>query len=362
VRSETHRRSAAQAHRRTDARPILILTVFFLVFLPAVAYAWTPGTHVYLGESILRNLGLLPAVVADLIHAFPYDFLYGSIAPDTSIAKKYVPKGRHSHFWNVGQETFDFASSDALRAFGLGYLAHLAADTVAHNFFVPRQLLLTSSTRTMGHSYWELRAETHLTDRFARRARDLIQLDHRLADSYLERIISPTLFSVRTNRRIFKGMIHLAHTRSWQSAMQAARERSRWLLTDVDVERHLALSYDLVMETLVEIGRRSGLAREYDPSGTDRLRRAKRWRREALWRGGLWVPERMLDAAEDRFGLPEIDIGFWRASTVERPWLAPVVTLPNTLTEGVTTNGQGRPPDPQGQDLPGHDRQAEAEG
>ena len=80
--------------------------------------------------------------MADLLHAFPYDFLYGSIAPDTSFAKKYVPRGRHSHFWHVGQETFDFAGSDALRAFGLGYLAHLAADTVAHNFFVPRQLLL----------------------------------------------------------------------------------------------------------------------------------------------------------------------------------------------------------------------------
>jgi len=316
---------------------------------------------VWIGESILRNLALLPPLVADLIHAFPYDFLYGSIAPDTSIAKKYVPPGRHSHFWNVGQETFDFAENDALKAFGLGYLAHLAADTVAHNFFVPRQLLLTSSTRTMGHSYWELRAETHLTDRFARRARDLIRLDHRVADDYLERIISPTLFSVRTNRRIFRSMIHLAHTRSWRNAMQAARERSRWLLTDRDVERHLALSYDLVMETLVEIGRRAGYARQYDPSGHEPLRRAKRWRREALWKGGLWVPERMLDAAEERFGLPEMDIGFWRASTIERPWLAPPVMLPNTLTEGVTTNGQGRPSQPQRKNLPGDHRQAAAE-
>src|ERR1051325_9556628 len=55
---------------------------------PAVAHAWTPGTHIYLGESVLANLQQLPNAVADLLRAFPYDFLYGNIAADTSIAKK----------------------------------------------------------------------------------------------------------------------------------------------------------------------------------------------------------------------------------------------------------------------------------
>jgi len=327
---------------RRVAVTAVVLAVVALTIFPADAHAWTSGTHIYLGETILANLRLLPTAVADLIGAFPYDFLYGSIAPDTSIAKRYVPIGRHSHFWHVGQETFDFAESDPLRAFGLGYLSHLAADTIAHNFFVPRQLLLTSSTRAMGHQYWELRVETHLTDQFARRARDLIRLDHAISDSYLERIISPTLFSVRTNRRIFRSIIHLSDTKSWQRAMQAARERSRWLLTDTDVERHLALSYDFVMETLTELGRQAGAARVLDPSGDLALRKAKRWRREALWNGGLWVPERMVEAAEERFGLPQIDIGFWKASVAERPWLALTEPAGPTSSQrsGATTDGQ----------------------
>ena len=65
-----------------------------IVLLPAVAHAWTPGTHVYLGESVLANLHQLPAVVADLLRAFPYDYLYGNIAADTSLAKKYAQIGR----------------------------------------------------------------------------------------------------------------------------------------------------------------------------------------------------------------------------------------------------------------------------
>src|SRR5215211_5673158 len=181
--------------------------LLFLV-LPAEAHAWTPGTHIYLGESVLANLGQLPASIAELLRAYPFDFLYGNIAADSSIAKHYAPLGRHCHYWHVGQEIHDLASSDALRAFGLGYLSHLAADTVAHNYFVPRQLMLTSSTAAVGHSYWETRVETHLGDAYARAAKDVILLKHDEADAHLDRIISPTIFSVRTNRRLFLNKTH----------------------------------------------------------------------------------------------------------------------------------------------------------
>ena len=120
-------------------RVFLALGVVALVAVcfPESAHAWTPGTHVYLGESLLANLHLLPAATAELLRAFPFDFLYGNIAADSSIAKKYAPVGRHCHYWHVGQEIHDEARTDSLRAFGLGYLCHLAADTVAHNYFVP---------------------------------------------------------------------------------------------------------------------------------------------------------------------------------------------------------------------------------
>src|SRR5690242_9818208 len=148
--------------------------VLALMIAPAVAHAWTPGTHVFLGEAVIRSISLLPPAVAALLSEFPYDFLYGSIAADTSIAKKYAPVGRHCHSWNVGFEIYDAARDDRLRAFGLGYLSHLAADAVAHNYFVPRQLAVTSSTSSLGHSYWESRFETHLGTECARRARELI--------------------------------------------------------------------------------------------------------------------------------------------------------------------------------------------
>ena len=87
--------------------------VLALALFPGVAHAWTPGTHIYLGESVLANLHQLPALIADYLRAFPFDFLYGNIAADTSIAKKYAPVGRHCHAWHVGQEIFDLAHTDA---------------------------------------------------------------------------------------------------------------------------------------------------------------------------------------------------------------------------------------------------------
>jgi hypothetical protein len=291
-----------------------------VLLLPADAHAWTPGTHIYLAESVLGHLRLLPAPVADLLRAFPFDFLYGNIAADSSIAKKYAPVGRHCHFWHVGQEIHDLAPSDALRAFGLGYLAHLAADTVAHNYFVPRQLMVTSSTASFGHSYWETRVELHLGDAYAKAAKAVILLDHAQADQHLDRIISPTLFSVRTNRRLFRGMVRLTETDSWQRAAQAAREVSRWDLTDEDVERHLGLSFDLVVDVLAD---KNPTARHLDPSGEVPLATAKERRRQALRDLGRRNRARLHELAEEAFGVPPTTLLHWPMLENRLPWRLP---------------------------------------
>ena len=287
-----------------------------LLSLPDALHAWTPGTHIYLGESVLANLAQLPAPVGDLLRAFPFDFLYGNIAADSSMAKKYAPVGRHCHYWHVGQEIHDLAETDALRAFGLGYLCHLAADTVAHNFFVPRQLVLTSSTESWGHSYWESRVEIPLGEAYAGLAKKIILLDHRHADAHLDRIISPTIFSVRTNRRLFRGMVHLTETQGWQRGMQVARDVSRWALGDEDVDRHLSLAYDFMVELLAEP---APAARVLDPSGEQALRSAKEIRRGTLRDGGR-RDGRLQTVADEHFGLPAAGLRYWPRRTERLPW------------------------------------------
>jgi hypothetical protein len=294
----------------------LALAVIALCVLPSPAWAWTPGTHIFLGEAVLGALAQLPKAVAELLANYPVEFLYGSIAADTSIAKKYAPVGRHCHSWAVGLEIYDKARDDSLKSFALGYLAHLAADTVAHNFFVPRYLIIASRTSGVGHSYWESRFETHLGQGYSRRAREVILRDHSRSDDHLDRILSPTIFSTQTNRRLFRGMVYVTDTESWQRIFQLAAENSRWDLTDPDVARYMERSYDFVIDFLRRVDHSEPYA--LDPAGDDALRHAKEVRRDSR-RAGMEF--RMAEEATRQFAMPESRLRF--AAELRSPLYSP---------------------------------------
>src|SRR5215218_10374709 len=150
------------------------IALLLVALTPTHLYAWGPATHAYLSWQVLQQLELVPQAIRAIISAYPYDFVYGSLAADISLAKKYVPEGRHCHHWHVGEEIEQAAESERLKAVGIGYLTHLAADTVAHNVYIPRQLLLTSSTKGLGHSYWEARMDRHVGEPYMGLARHAV--------------------------------------------------------------------------------------------------------------------------------------------------------------------------------------------
>jgi hypothetical protein len=289
----------------------ILLGVAALFLLPDQLWAWGPATHVFLGQGVLGSLELFSPTIRALLTSFPHDFLYGSVAADISLAKKYVPEGRHCHNWSVGEEIYGTADSERLQAVGLGYLAHLAADTVAHNFFVPRQLLLTSSTKGLGHSYWEHRMDYQIGERFMGLAREVVMNhDHTAADALFDRVLSSTLFSFQTNRRIFRGMIRFQDNDRWQTIFGTLLQNSRWTLTDDEIDQYVVRSFDSVVEYLQMRG--DALAAALDPIGEENLEMSKRIRRMAL-RDGAWRRgDTLAQLADDFFPLPEVRFGHWR--------------------------------------------------
>lgn len=278
----------------------LLWALTWLLLTPGELFAWGPGTHIAIGEAVLSAAHLLPPGIRSLLERYRVPFLYGSVAADISFAKKYADAGRHSHHWHIGDEILESADSEELRAVGYGYLAHLAADTVAHNFYVPRRLLLTPTTQAVGHTYWEHRMDVHLGERFLGQARRIVlQHDHAEADELFDRVLSRTLFSFRTNRRLFRGMIAFQDDERWRQVFDEILRRSRFDLPIHLRDRYVQLSFDYVMEFLAEdVDPRS---RRLDPTGEEHLKMAKRIRRDRLWAGRLRQRDDPLQAAADEF-------------------------------------------------------------
>jgi len=300
--------------------PPLLIALGLLLLLPDAAWAFGPATHVFLSEQLLGSLNLLPSALADMLRAYPLSFLYGSVAADISFAKKYVPAGRHCHYWHVGEEILDRAANDRLRAVGLGYLCHLAADTIAHNFFVPRRLVLTSSTKALGHSYWEHRLDVSLGESMAARTREVVMsYDHSEADALFDEVLSGTIFSFETNRRIFRGMIRFQDNERWQNVFGRLLNRSRWDLSSHDVEDYLSRGFDSIVDYILR--RRGSVAAARDPIGEFNIGLAKKVRRRALRDGVLRDPSSLRTLADDFFPLPQDDLGYWsrRGEDVAEP-------------------------------------------
>jgi len=272
---------------------------------------------VALGEVLLNSLYLLPPAIRLLLEKHPIAFLYGSVAADISFGKKYVPEGRHSHFWKVGEEILNAAPDDPLRSAGYGYLAHLAADTLAHNTFIPRKLFLTRTGKPHGHTYWEHRMDLHVGEEYLGKARRLVMnYDHAAADELFDMVLSRTIFSFRTNRRIFRGMIQAQDNDRWKQVFDKVLRSSRYDLPEARVQLYLGHSFDFIVEYL-----RSGLdsrARGLDPVGALNLRIAKKLRRAGKAEGGSQDP-RILDELADRFfPLPTGPLLFWPKANVAK--------------------------------------------
>jgi len=177
-----------------------IILVIALLLIPAHAFAWGPLTHIYLGNELFSLGALIPAGVLEVIRRFRKDFLYGNIMADIIIGKKYLPDSKSSHSWDVGFDLFKAAKTAQQKAFVYGYLSHLAADTVAHNSY-------TVDKKNIGHTILEMKADSIIDKKYWLQAMTIDRKTQMRNDLFLEHSLERFLFSFKTNKRIFKGMV-----------------------------------------------------------------------------------------------------------------------------------------------------------
>ena len=261
----------------------MIAPLLLLVLLGAVACAaWGPGHHLEFAERVYRRRKeLLPGDVAELLHEEREAYYYGNIAADIVNFKAFGGSYGHCHRWGIIDDMRGLATTARQESFILGYLSHLAADTIAHNHFVPYHLARYARTKGLGHLYWEMNA-----DRFIPESRWEIvgslkaqgELDE--LDELVNETVPKKALSMRTNKLIFNHVLLVSERQQWRAGMAKIHPISQVTLS----KGFLALFQDAAVERirLAMHPRGFRLIREVDANGKDAQRAAMQMRRSVL--------------------------------------------------------------------------------
>lgn len=199
----------------------LLILCAALLLASVLTSAWGPGNHLEFAERVYRRRReLLPAGTAKLLGEHKNPYLYGNIAADIINFKGYGGHYNHCHRWTIVEQMREQATTDDQHAFLHGYLSHLAADTIAHNHFVPYHLARYARTRGLGHLYWEMYADRYVPE--ARwRTISALKADRDLdaLDELVNATVPKKALSMRTNKLVFNHVLLVAERDSWRRRM-----------------------------------------------------------------------------------------------------------------------------------------------
>jgi hypothetical protein len=269
--------------------------VVVLLFASRKAVAWGPATHIYLaGEVLEHDAVAMPAPVRKCITKHSDEFVYGNVAADILY--------RH-HSWSIGTEVLRQAKGAAQEAFAYGYNCHLAADVVAHNIFVPTQLLTTSTPKSLGHTYWEILADAHIRSDVWEKLNAVRNQNHGKLDALLDRTVIQAGLSYRTKKRIFDRTISVPPQHWTLRFVRYVSRRSKWKLDKHDLSRLHDESLHTMILCLDDIENVSHVLRS--PTGGKLPRGSKITRRyiKRLARAGLGSEDAFKEVAATLFPL-----------------------------------------------------------
>lgn len=228
-----------------------LLAFTSLVLLPSLAHAWGPVTHLEYAGHALSSLAIFAPLVKKLISKYQDHFLYGVVAADITLGKDLRGYLYNCHNWEVAFDLLeDKAKKDHERAFMLGYLGHLAADTVAHNFFVPFKMIRSWNTKLLNHVYWEMRFDLSVPEKYWKMMGEFKNSRYADDDALLEGHLKRTIFSFKTNKTIFNSLLMIQRLRHYKKFAHKYAAKSIWTISEEDIKIYKKLAVEAMIDFL----------------------------------------------------------------------------------------------------------------
>lgn len=256
---------------------VLILVFIFILFLPWEAHAWGPGVHLALGEHVLTQVHLLAPGLASLLTAHAHHFLYGCLSADIFIGKGCVQTPKHSHNWETGRALLRQAKTPALTAYAHGYLTHLAADVIAHNYLVPNMLGFSAGRGKMAHTYVEMMADLMVAD-FNEQVSQVFSGHFKDEDQSLIATMQQKQLVFNLKKKIFEHSLKLTTKGSYQRSLRFFKKITSDQDQDLLMAQSLEWAQALVMDLLQDPCHSPAL--ECDPIGSAKLLQIRSFRRK----------------------------------------------------------------------------------
>ena len=250
--------------------------VTLVAAVPENAWAWGAGIHVSQGSFVLENLMLIKPQIAAILAANPMDYIYGCVSADIFIGKGYRRRDDHCHNWSVGMKTLKSAGDNSTKAYAYGYLTHLAADVIAHNYFIPKLLCTTPAPNGLGHIYWEFRADRFVKKKYWKLASKVVSMHNHDNDTLIKKVMNRSKLGFGAKKMAFKRAIRLNDLMMVRRRVETAPAPKK-KITRKQIITLNNYSINLILDFL-----RNGekaLAPIYDPVGTDNMIKARQIRK-----------------------------------------------------------------------------------
>lgn len=254
----------------------IFFALLILLFCPSDVLAWGPGVHMAIGNHVLTNLHLVAPAVAAALTLHPEQFLYGCLSADIFIGKGSSFTPTHSHNWDTGRALLRQADTPAAQAYAYGYLSHLAADVIAHNYLVPNMLGYSAGRGKFAHTYVEMMADLQV-EWPRKQASRIFRIPNPEADDSLVRTVGQKRLPFTIKKRIFRQSLQLVEERSYKRSLRAFKGILPFARKEAFITEAISYARKLVMDLLQNPQRSPVL--ECDPIGSSFLGQVRRFQR-----------------------------------------------------------------------------------